>query len=144
MKNIFLFFAVLILSTSMFAQISYIDTLRNGQTPTPKDTVFIQDLGKQSPMVNVTLENLGAAACTLQVRGGSFTKDANFYVKDTTWYYVPLRDSSWAIVTSIILPVNSSRTYWVQKPYLEAIKTWTTNTTGGNVKVFYEGTKPSE
>jgi hypothetical protein len=142
MKNIFFIFAILILSTSMFAQISYVDTLQNGQTP--KDTVFIQDLGKQSPMVNVTLENLGAAACTLQVRGGSFTKDANDYVKDTTWYYVPLRDSSWTIVTSIILPVNSSRTYWVQKPDLEAIKTWVTNTTGGNVRVFYEGTKPED
>lgn len=152
MKNILLVIIFIGFSlTTAFGQATYYKYLQNN-TALPKtyDTLYVQELDKNYELLNITLENVGAVACTLAVKGGSFYRNAaswradewQYPVTGTVYYDVPMRDYLWEVPTSIILAAGTSRTYLILKPYLDAIKVYITNTAGGKVKVLIEPTKP--
>ncbi len=156
MKTFFLIFALFILSTSVFAQTTFLHNFQNSYDSTTSannDTLKVWDLSKSYPSVFLTVENLSATvACTLQVRGATFIRNDDSWnvnewespITDTTYYMVNLRDYTWANATSIILEADSSATYWIAKENLEGLKAYMTNTTGGNCRVIVEGTKPTK
>ena len=155
MKKIFLVFALLILSCQVFAQATYYKYLQNtfdSTTAANYDTLNIQQIDKNYEYTNLTVENVGSAACTLAVRVGSFYRNADSWraeewdypVTDTVWYQVPLIGKGDTTLTSLIIPTSgdAAETFLIKKQYIEAIKVYITNTASGKVKVLIEPTKP--
>lgn len=155
MKNFLIVLTVLILSLPTFGQATYYKYLQNtydSTTAANYDTVYVQQLDKQYESVNLTVENVGAAACTLAVRVGSFLRNAaswtadewKYPVTDTMWYQVPLIGKVGTNVTSLIVANtgDAAETVLVDKQYIDAIKVYITQSTGGLVKVLIEPTKP--
>ena len=155
MKNFLIVLIVLIMSIPALGQATYYKYLQNtydSTTAANYDTVYVQKLDKQYQSVNLTVENVGAAACTLAVRVGSFLRNADSWtadewqypVTDTVYYSVWLKDAAGmnATSTSIIVANGSSATYICLKPYLDLIQVCITQNAGGLVKVLIEPTKP--
>ena len=151
MKNTLLVLIFLCLSVTAFGQATYYKYLQNN-TVVPKtyDTLYVQELNKNYDFLNVTVENVGAVACTLSIKGGSFYRDAaswradewQYPVTDTVYYDVPLRNYLWEVPASIIIAAGAANTYLVMKLNLDAILVYITQNAGGKVKVLIEPSKP--
>lgn len=155
MKKFMIVLTILIMSLPIFGQATYYKYLQNtydSTTAANYDTLYIQQLDKNYEYVNLTVENVGSAACTLAVRVGSFYRNADSWrtdewqypVTDTVWYQVPLINKADTNVTSLIVSNtgDAAETFLVKKRYIEALKVYITNTTGGLVKILIEPTKP--
>lgn len=135
-KMLFALLFLVTISAYSQSQAVYVDTLANSA-----DTLMIQPLFEKHDMLNFTVKNLSATACTLGIYTGYFIKNSSGVVYDTTWYQPPLKDSTFSGATSMIVAAGIGKTNSVLllKPYPQIFKAWIKNTTGGNVQAILEG-----
>lgn len=131
-----LFALVLLISFSSFAQAVFVDTLEHGGS-----LLWVKNLSQNYNLVSVTGENIGTAICTLSVKAGAFIKNSDQRVIDSTYWNVPLKDSSNSIVTELIIPIGGVKSVLVLKPNPYVIKAEITDASNVAVRTIVEGIK---
>lgn len=149
MKKVLVFLVlVLVLCVSVYPQKTFYRYLQNtydSTTAANYDTLTVINLGRTYEQANLIIENVGAVPCTLSINGGSFVSaEAEWSLKDladvtdTNYYVIPINNNAGSNATSFIVANGSTVIYELKKPWLELLRIYITQTTGGKVKLFTE------
>lgn len=139
MKKIFLIICILILTGTVFGQVTYVDTLANGA-----DTTYTLRLRAVYPWQAVTLENIGTGADTLTAKILTFIKyEPTGVIIDTSIAKPWIKDDEGTDVTTMIVAQGATRIFLIMKPIVQGLEIALSNTdAAGNTRVIIEGWKP--
>ena len=130
MKRILFF--VIVAAIPLFAQVGYQDTLSHYTK-----TTWTRNFFEQYSEITGTVENVGTNAVTLSIEEGKIYSAGN----DTMWTIPPMVDSSWTVVTSLVVGVGYTPNFTILRSGVELLRLSYSSSAGDSLIFSVAGVK---